>query len=93
MLSISEIINQMTVEEKARLITGSENMATASLERFGIEGKTMADGPAGIRNSDDIDSVRRNSPDAYNSLCLPCESLLGSTWDTDLIETAAASRC
>lgn len=75
-MNIKEIINEMTFEEKAMLLTGSASMSTAAIERLGIEAKAFADGPHGVR------SKAENS----NCTCMPCLTSLAATWDTDMAE-------
>lgn len=43
------LLASMTIEEKARLITGAASMSTAKIERLKIEGRRLADGPHGLR--------------------------------------------
>lgn len=75
-MDVKSILDKMTFEEKATLITGSANMSTAGIERLGIEEKAFADGPHGIRNE---------SHDG-NCTCMPCLTSLAASWDTDMAE-------
>lgn len=43
------LLASMTIEEKARLLTGAASMSTAKIERLGIAGRRLADGPHGLR--------------------------------------------
>jgi len=69
-MDIEEILKQMTLEEKALLITGAANMQTHEVERLGIEGRRMADGPHGVRTEQDKNATH------FPNLCV-----LGSSWD------------
>lgn len=46
--SIDAIISEMTVEEKARLLTGGSPFATCAIERFGIPSVQLLDGCTGV---------------------------------------------
>ena len=47
--TIENILKQMTLEEKATLLTGDANMLTHAIERLGIPALHLADGPHGTR--------------------------------------------
>ena len=46
--SIEAIITEMTLEEKARLVTGGSPFATCAIERFGIPSVRLLDGCTGV---------------------------------------------
>ncbi|MDY4213294.1 MAG: glycoside hydrolase family 3 C-terminal domain-containing protein [Eubacteriales bacterium] len=70
---VSETVSEMTLEEKARMITGYNAMSTAPIERLNIESKEMADASHGLRlGESDGHCVH------FPNLCL-----LGCTWDKD----------
>ena len=73
-MKIRKIIEDMTLEEKVNLLTGSGNMSTYSVERLGIGTKNFADGPHGVRTE------RAQG----NCTCFPCASSLAATWDVEL---------
>ena len=71
--TIVELIKEMTLEEKARLLSGSESMRTMAIERLGIPAAKMADGPHGIRGDADKNHT------SFPNLCC-----LGASWDVDM---------
>ena len=72
---IKEIISQLTLEEKATLLTGgSQSLSSAGVERLGIQPKHMADGPNGERNYNP----------GSNSTCLPSCCATGATWNPEM---------
>ena len=71
--TIIELIKEMTLEEKARLLSGSESMRTMAIERLGIPAAKMADGPHGIRGDADKNHT------SFPNLCC-----LGASWDVDM---------
>ncbi len=73
-MEISKIIFQMTLEEKAILLTGAASMNTAEIQHLGIKSVYMADGPHGIRAA-----VEKNCTS------FPCLAMVGATWNKDLV--------
>jgi beta-glucosidase len=81
---VDEILSQLTLEEKAALVTGDGFWHTRAIDRLGIPAITLSDGPHG---------VRRQPPEQENGIggsfpatCFPPAVGLGSTWDVELIE-------
>ncbi|MGN1100162.1 MAG: glycoside hydrolase family 3 protein [Christensenellales bacterium] len=48
-MSIKDLISELTVEEKAALLSGRNFMYTNSVPRLGVEAVRMSDGPHGLR--------------------------------------------
>jgi beta-glucosidase len=93
MTKITEIIKQMTLEEKAALCTGASAWTTTPIERLGVPELTVSDGPHGVRRVADVDSLVQKSLPAT---CFPTASCMASTWDVDLIQQvgeAIAEEC
>jgi beta-glucosidase len=74
---LEALIAQLTVEEKAAMISGVDLWHTAAVERLGIPAMKMTDGPIGARGE---------RWTGGRSAAFPCGTALGATWDTDLIE-------
>jgi beta-glucosidase len=93
---IERVISEMTVDEKISLLVGAgvlwlpDNPAprvkgeageTRPIERLGIPGMVLADGPAGLR----IDPERENDENKYHATAFPVETMLASTWNRNLL--------
>jgi len=81
-MEINNLIEQMTLEEKAALCTGASLWTTAPVERLDVPELIMADGPHGVRRVPDVNAIAIESLPAT---CFPTASCLASTWDVDLI--------
>ncbi len=73
-MDIKKILSEMTIEEKAMLLTGAANMNTAEIERLGVKSVYMADGPHGVRAKKE-----------ENCVAFPCLSMVGATWNKELV--------
>jgi beta-glucosidase len=74
-----ELIEKMTLAEKASLTSGASMWSTKSIERLGIPSIFMTDGPHGVRKT--IDGQFGQSEPAT---CYPPAVTLASTWNIDL---------
>lgn len=78
---INKLIDQMTIEEKALLTTGATMWSTNPVDRFDIPAVTVTDGPAGARGP-----ITPGIGTQVATLCIPCGSALGATFDVPLLE-------
>lgn len=81
-LDIDATVAQMTLEEKAALCTGATSWTTTPVERLGVPGLFVADGPHGLRRVPDAGSLGTPSLPAT---CFPTASAMAATWNVDLI--------
>ena len=90
---LNTLISQLTLEEKAALCTGASPWTTVPVERLGVPGLTMTDGPHGVRRAADLGALVTPSLPAT---CFPTASCLAATWNVDLIHEmgqALAEEC
>jgi beta-glucosidase len=83
---VGALVAAMTLDEKAALTAGVDNWHTAAIERLGVPPVKMTDGPNGARGSTGTDHLS-STP----SLCIPCGSALGATWDSVVVGEAGAA--
>jgi beta-glucosidase len=81
---VEELVSAMTLDEKASMTAGVGWWHTAAVERLGIPGVKMTDGPNGARGSLDV-----NYKSLTESVCIPCGSALGATWDRQAVARAS----
>ena len=83
MSDLTNLINQMTLEEKAALCTGANAWATPAIDRLGIPALICADGPHGLRRVPDLESIAATSLPAT---CFPTAVCQAATWNVALIQ-------
>ena len=82
---IRELIAQMTLEEKAGLLSGEDFWHTKGVERLGVPQSMVSDGPHGLRKQDEqADHLGIN--DSIKAVCFPAASATAASFDPDMIE-------
>lgn len=74
---IEQIVNQMTLAEKASMLAGANMWATVPVERLGVPSIQVSDGPNGVRGTDDNIGA--------TSICFPVGVAMGATWNRELV--------
>ena len=82
MNNIAELINQMTLEEKAALCVGASLWTTKAFERLEVPAIYFSDGPHGVRRVPDEDYTGQKT---FRATCFPTSSCLASTWNPELL--------
>lgn len=93
--NISDLVQSLTLEEKASLCSGKDFWNTQNIDRLNIPSITMNDGPHGLRKQGEKDD-NLGIGESIPSTCFPTYSALGSSWDTELINkvgSAIAEEC
>lgn len=78
-MDIKNIINQLTLEEKASLCSLKNFWETQDIPRLGVPSIALADGPYGLAKQ--LSGFSNIVP----STCFPTSSALASSWDTNLV--------
>ena len=84
MAKYEEILNQLTLEEKAALCDGADFWHLKGLERFNIPSVMVCDGPHGLRKKDYSktgDSLSNSVP----AISYPTAATTASSWDPELL--------
>jgi beta-glucosidase len=85
------LVTQMTVEEKALLLSGDGWWMTHSIDRLNIPAIYMTDGPHGLRKAQGPDLAA-----SVQATCFPTAAALAASWNTDLLRrvgVALAAEC
>lgn len=80
-----EIIEKMTIEEKAAVLSGKNVWQTRNIDRLGIPSIFCADGPHGIRKqAREGDHLGLN--ESLPATCFPTAATVANSWDEGLCE-------
>jgi len=82
---IKSLISQMSLEEKAGLLSGSDFWHTKAVERLGIPAVMLCDGPHGLRKQEGK-SDHLGLYDSIPATCFPSACATASSFDRDLLE-------
>lgn len=82
-MNIDQLIRDLTLEEKASLVSGGDFWNTASIERLNIPSIMMTDGPHGLRK--EVGNAGSGLSNSVPATCFPTASCLASSWDRDLL--------
>ncbi|SER55456.1 beta-glucosidase [Gracilibacillus ureilyticus] len=85
MFKYREIIEKMTLDEKASLMSGKDFWQTENIDRLGINNMFLADGPHGIRKqAEAADHLGLN--ESIPATCFPTAATVANSWNTELGE-------
>lgn len=80
-----DLIKQLTLEEKASLLSGANFWNTKPVPRLGIPGMMLTDGPHGLRKQGGkADHLGLNN--SLPATCYPSAAGLANSWDEELLE-------
>ncbi|MEC0329425.1 glycoside hydrolase family 3 C-terminal domain-containing protein [Paenibacillus macerans] len=85
-MKYKEIIAQMTLEEKASLMSGKDFWQTQDIERLGIQSIFLADGPHGIRKQA-VAADKLGLNEGVPATCYPTAATVANSWNVELGET------
>ena len=84
-MNVKELIEQLTLEEKAALVQGKTMWTTWSVPRLGIPSIFLSDGPHGLRKqAGPADNLGLN--ESIPATCFPTAAAMANSWDTALGE-------
>ena len=85
-MDIQKLIQQMTLEEKASLLSGGDFWHTKAVERLGIPAFMVSDGPHGLRKQEEkADHLGVN--DSIRAVCFPAACATAASFDRDALRT------
>ncbi len=80
-MNIEGVLSQMTAEEKAALVSGTDFMYTNPIPRLGVPGLCMSDGPHGLRKQ--IGSGDNGVSQSEPSTAFPTAACTASGWNPE----------
>ena len=84
-LKYEKIIHQMTLEEKALMMSGKNTWETVDFDKYGIPSMVMSDGPHGLRRQAGAgDHLGLNV--SLPATCFPTAASVANSWDEELGE-------
>lgn len=83
MLKIKKLINEMTLVEKASLLSGENFWQTRSIDRLNIPSMALADGPHGLRKQDS-EGDHLGLVEGVKSTCFPTSATMSNSWNMPL---------
>lgn len=78
---VESLLAELTLDERAALTSGVNMWHGHSVDRVGLPGLKVTDGPVGARGARWVGTT---------SACAPCGTALGATWDPELVEQVGA---
>lgn len=85
-LKYENIISQMSLEEKALMMSGKNTWQTQDYEKYGIPSMMMSDGPHGMRTQPSGVGDHLGLNASMPATCFPTAATVANTWDEELIE-------
>ncbi len=83
-MDIQKLIAEMTLEEKASLLSGDDFWHTKAVERLGIPRTMVSDGPHGLRKqADEADHLGIN--ESIKAVCFPAACATAASFDRSLL--------
>jgi len=86
----SDAVDLLSLQEVASLTSGSDFWHTQGVERLGIPGVMVTDGPHGLRKQS-ADSSGITLRGALPATCFPTAAALASTWDPHLVRDVGSA--
>ncbi len=88
-MDIERVLSEMTVEEKAALVSGTDFMYTNPIPRLGVESLCMSDGPHGLRKQKGAgdNGISESEP----ATAFPTAAATASSWNPENLRRMGAA--
>ena len=85
MKDVKAIVAEMTLEEKAYLCQGKGSWFTRAIERLGVPGMMVSDGPHGLRKQD-LEKEKEGLNEAIQAVCYPTAAGTACSFNRELMQ-------
>lgn len=85
-MDIKKLLLELTLEEKASLCSGANFWFTKAVERLGIPGVMVSDGPHGLRKQEN-EADHIGISESVKAVCFPAASALACSYDKELLNS------
>ena len=89
-MEIERLIAEMTLEEKASLLSGADFWNTKGVERLGIPQVMVSDGPHGLRKQD-TEGDHLGINDSIKAVCFPAACASAASFDREVLRQIGES--
>ena len=86
---ISALVSAMTLDEKVKLVAGTDYWNTNSIPRLKIPSMKSMNGPYGVRPYFKTPEYPAGVPDSIKATAFPVNVAMGATWNPELIRKTA----
>ncbi|GAB3622801.1 glycoside hydrolase family 3 C-terminal domain-containing protein [Mariniluteicoccus endophyticus] len=87
-MDVDVLLTELTLDEKAALVSGSDMWRTVPVERLGIPAVMVSDGPHGMRTQlGEVEGLGGAEP----ATCFPTAVTLAASWDPSLLHEVGAA--
>ena len=83
-MDIDKLLEELTLEEKASLLSGGDFWHTKAVDRLGIPAVMMSDGPHGLRKQD-MAGDHLGINDSIKAVCFPAASATAASFDREVL--------
>ena len=83
-MDVKQVVSQMTLEEKAGLLSGLDFWHTKPVKRLDVTSCMVSDGPHGLRKQDDS-ADHMSIHEAIKAICFPAGCATAASFDRDVL--------
>lgn len=84
MRDIKKLVKNMTLREKASMVSGADNWRIDTIERLGIKTVMVSDGPHGLRKQSDSPD-NKGANDSIKAVCFPTAVGMAASFNRELL--------